>query len=84
METNLALFLAENVKFILLHLIKTTFFTHCLCLLFSEGLYVLKVSVGDNVPVVLAAVALNLLPVAIVSRCITELHCAYSVTSWAG
>ncbi len=62
------------------------FFTYLLCLLFGEEKFsvLTEVSVGDNVPVVLIAVALNLLPVTMISRCLIELHCVSSVTSSVG
>lgn len=77
-------FLVCNVKFILLHLIKTTFFTYLLFLLCGKEKFsvLTKVSVGDDVPVVLTAVTLNLLPVTMISRCLIELHCVSGVTSW--
>lgn len=68
-----------NVKFILFRLIKNYIF-HILAV--SVVCVLTEVSVGDNVPVVLAAVTLNLHPVTLISSCLIELHRVSGVTSW--
>lgn len=73
----LTLFLARIVRLILLHLIKTTFFTFAV-LRSVSGLT--QVSVGDHVSVVFTAGALDLLPVTMLCGRLAELHCVLVVT----
>lgn len=79
-QTNIALFSCLQCEIYFAPFNKKQHFSHTCCFCWSVCVLT-EVSVGDNVPVVLTAVTLNLHPVTIISRCLTELHCVSGVTS---